>query len=111
MEITDSKIIGLKKKVAAALDEFESAMACFEAWKPAAYDWVLHKRMGHSYATNTFNAVRNALRREMLLALTRLWDTDQRSVGMSQIAAILGDQQIMDTLAAACEAQWGRRAR
>lgn len=76
----------LKAKVEAAFQEFNVAMAFHEAWKPAAYDKELHKRMGSSYATHTFNVVRWALRREMTLALMRLWDKDPRAVGMSAIA-------------------------
>ena len=50
------------------------AIAFHEVWKPAAYDKSLHERMGVSLATNAFHVVQAALRREMLLALMRLWD-------------------------------------
>jgi hypothetical protein len=50
------------------------AVTFHEVWKPAAYNEDLRERMGVSYATNAFYVVRTAVRREMLLALTRLWD-------------------------------------
>jgi hypothetical protein len=56
--------------------------------------------MGASYATNAFFVLRAALRREMLLALMRLWDKDARAVGMDSIAATLGDKCVIDALAA-----------
>ena len=49
------------------------AMAFTRAWKPAAYDRDLHQRLGTSYAANTFNVIRQVLRREMVLALWRIW--------------------------------------
>jgi hypothetical protein len=106
MKIDDPKILTLQKKVRAACDEFNMAIAFHEAWKPAAYDKALHERIGCSYAANTFLVVRQALRREMLLALMRLWDDNSKAVGMKCIANILRDKRIMDTLAADCEAYW-----
>jgi hypothetical protein len=106
MKIDDPKIRALQKKVRAACDEFNMAMAFHEAWKPAAYDKALHERIGCSYAANTFLVVRQALRREMLLALMRLWDDNSKAVGMKCIANILRDKRIMDALAAECEAHW-----
>jgi hypothetical protein len=106
VKIDDPKILALRAKVRAAQEEFDTAMACHETWKPAAYDEKLHERIGRSYAANTFRVVRQALRREMLLALTRLWDKDSRAVGMTSIANTLRDGRIMDALAAECEGHW-----
>jgi hypothetical protein len=100
MKIDDRKIASLREKVNAAHQEFDMAVAFHEVWKPAAFDEDLHKRMGASYATNAFFVVRAALRREMLLALMRLWDKDARAVGMNSIAATLGDKRVIDALAA-----------
>ena len=99
----------LKEKVRAAVDEFDQAIAYHEAWKPAAYDTSLHGRMGTSFATNTFWVIRQALRREMLMSLIRLWDEGQkeRAISLPNIANILDDCRIMNVLAAKCEAQWG----
>ena len=55
--------------------------------------------MGNSYATNTFNVVRMALRREMVLALMRLWDKPKDTVRLEYIAQVLRDSQIIDVLA------------
>jgi len=76
------------------------AVTFHEAWKPAAFDDSLHRRMGASYATNTFFVVRTALRREMLLALMRLWDTKPRAIRMDSIAVTLSNKQVIDALAA-----------
>jgi hypothetical protein len=100
MKIDDQKIVSLREKVNAAHQEFDMAVTFHEVWKPAAFDGGLHKRMGASYATNAFFVVRTALRREMLLALMRLWDKDERAIGMASIAATLGDKDVIDALAA-----------
>jgi hypothetical protein len=99
MEITDPKIINLKKMVAAAQEEFDLAVAYHEVWKPAAYDKELHGRMGPSYASQAFLVVRTALRREMVLALTRLWDKSKQALRMSLIVANINEKAVIDALA------------
>jgi len=95
-----SKIASLQKQVKAAQQEFDMAVTFHETWKPAAYDEDLRKRMGKSFATLTFLVVRSALRREMLLSLMRLWDKDERNVGMElSIANVLRDQSVVHGLA------------
>ena len=94
-------IASLRKQVEAAQQEFDMAVRFHETWKPLAYDKDLHNRMGNSFATHTFLVVRLALRREMLLALMRLWDRDGRNVGMEfSIADLLRDQAVVHALAA-----------
>jgi hypothetical protein len=106
MKIDDPKILSLRAKARAAHEEFDTAQACHEAWKPAAYDEALHERIGRSFAANTFIVLRQALRREMLLALMRLWDNNSQAVGMKSIANSLQDKRIMD--ARRIEAKFGR---
>jgi hypothetical protein len=82
MEIDDPKIVALRHKVTAAQQEFDMAVTFHEIWKPAAYDQALHSRLGESFATQAFLVTRTALRREMVLALIRLWDKRQRAIRM-----------------------------
>jgi hypothetical protein len=89
----------LQAKVKAAQEEFDLAVRFHEAWKPAVYDHDLRERMGVSYATNTFDVIKLALRRETILALTRLWDRDYRSVGMERVAESLNESSFVDILA------------
>jgi hypothetical protein len=99
MNITDPKIVSLRKSVKAAQEEFDMAVMFHETWKPTAYDDDLHRRMGTSCATHTFNIVRVALRREMVLALMRLWDTPRRTLRLQHIAGTLRDPRVIDALA------------
>jgi hypothetical protein len=82
MKTTDLQLLNLQAKVTAAQQEFDLAVAFHEIWKPTVYDQKLHDRLGTSYATQAFRVVRTALRRELILALIRLWDKDDRAVGM-----------------------------
>src|SRR6185437_9237615 len=108
MNISDT-VVALREQVRAASQEFDFAIACHEAWKPAAYDTALHHRLSHSYAGNTFLVVRSVLRREMLMALTRLWgEDDKRALGMRFVAKCLSRPAIIQQLADECSAQWGR---
>jgi hypothetical protein len=100
INVNDPKIISLQEQVKAAQEEFDMAVTLHEAWKPAAYDEDLHNRMGVSYATHAFKVVRMALRREMLLALMRLWDNDSKAVSIEFVAEILRDKCVIDALAA-----------
>jgi len=102
----DREILALCEQVKAADEEFHIALAFHEAWKPAAYDKALHDRIGRSYAANTFRVIAAALRREMLLALIRLWDNDSRAVRMKSVGRILGNRRVADVLAADTARQW-----
>jgi hypothetical protein len=82
----DEELEQMKVAVKAAEDEIMQAVMFHESWKPTAYDESLQARMGNSYATHTFHIVRHALRREMLLALMRIWDTNKQALRMSAIA-------------------------
>ena len=99
MSINDPRITRLEEMVTAAKEEFNLAVVFHEIWKPTAFDVGLHHRMGHSYAGHAFLAIRLALRRETLLALTRLWDTNKQGVRMSAIAALVRKPGLVKALA------------
>lgn len=96
----DVELDKMKGAVTAAEDEIVMAVMFHETWKPAAYDEDLHKRMGNSFATHSFQIVRLSLRREMLMALMRLWDTDRRALRMTAIAEKLRNKEFFDALVA-----------
>ena len=88
----------LRAKVKAAVEEFDSVVAYHETWRVASRDKALHQRVSHSFAGNTFLVVRSVLRRETLLALSRLWDTQRGAICMSSIADDLEKPAILDAL-------------
>jgi AbiU2 len=55
--------------------------------------------MGNSFASQAFLITRTALRREMVLALIRLWDTNKQSIRMQSVAATLREKEVIDALA------------
>jgi AbiU2 len=99
MDITDTRIANLTRKVAAAQEEFDMAITFHEIWKPAAYDQELHNRFGKSYATQAFLVTRTALRREMVLTLIRMWDTHPKGLRMQSIWHDLRDPEVVSALA------------
>lgn len=99
MTAPDPRIAPLRESVKAAQQEFDMAVMFHESWKPTAYDEDLHRRMGTSYATHTFKVLRMALRREMVLALMRLWDTPRHTLRLEHIARTLRDPSVIDALA------------
>jgi hypothetical protein len=98
MATVDPRIWALRRKIEAAQQEFDLAVTFHEVWKQGAYDVDLHARMGTSYATQAFNVVLMALRREMVLAMVRLWDRDKRAVGMQAIAEDIRTPDVMNAI-------------
>lgn len=98
MDDIQQKIERLKSIVDTARQEVDLAVMFHETWRPAAYDTDLHSRIGTSFASHAFQIIRMSLRRELILALTRLWDKDDRAVRMSLIAHHLGDKAFFEAL-------------
>lgn len=96
----EDELVEMRKAVKAAEDEIVMAVMFHETWKPTAYDEDLHKRMGNSFATHSFQIVRSSLRREMLMALMRLWDKNKRAIRMTTIADKLHNKEFFDALVA-----------
>lgn len=96
MSDKDQKIKALKETVGAIEQEISLAVMFHETWKPTAYDQQLHARMGISYAAHSFSIIRSALRREMLLAVLRIWDNDDRSIGLRSVLKTLGDDDFFE---------------
>jgi len=99
MGIDHPTIIALREQVTAAEQEFNMAIAFHEVWKPTVDDKDLHRRLGTSYATQAFLVARTALRREMLLALMRLWDSNKQAVRMTWVRDTLTKKEVIDALA------------
>jgi hypothetical protein len=98
MSDEDPRITRLRSDIQAMEQEIGLAIMFHETWKPVAYDEELHKRMGTSYATHTFSIVGMALRREMLLALLRIWDADHRTIGIPSVMKTLNSPEFFDAL-------------
>src|SRR5438477_3953315 len=107
MNADEAEVQKLQAEVKAAEQEFIAALFCHEAWKPAAYDQDLHKRLEYSYAGQTFLIIRQALRREMLMALMRIWDTSGAGLRMSSIARRLKNARVFNALVAQSAARLG----
>jgi len=108
MQSLSEKIEKLRKRIKEADYAFDMAVAYHEAWKPAASNEEVHKRMGTSYATQTFFVIRQALGREMAMTLAKLWDKDGRSIGLFCIAKFLEEEKIVDELAQKYHDTWSQ---
>jgi hypothetical protein len=77
----------------AKLCEEQAIMATMfhETWAPTVKDPALAARMGTSFATQSFHIVAWALRRELILALMRLWDTRDDSTSLTRMRDWLFD--------------------
>jgi hypothetical protein len=89
----------LRKLVRAAAAEFDMAVMFYEVWRTAMDDDALHGRLGVSFTTNTFRVVVTALRRELLLALIRMWDKPKSTLRMSMIAEKIRNSRTLALLA------------
>ena len=95
-----SPLDGLREHVQAAASEFDKAVMFYEVWRTGMDDAELHERLGVSYATNAFRIVVTALRRELILALTRIWDKPRGSIRIEEIARAIRDPKTIDILTA-----------
>lgn len=98
MDNIQQEIERLNTLVDTARQEIELAIMLHETWRPAVYDTGLHSRIGTSYAAHSFQIIRLALRRELLLALTRVWDKNTKAVRMTLNADRLGDKNCFEAL-------------
>lgn len=98
MDDTQQMLELLKHTVDTARQEIELAIMFHETWRPAAYDTDLHDRIGTSYAAHSFQIIRMSLRRELILALIRLWDNNRAAVRMSKIAHQLREPEFFEAL-------------
>ncbi len=106
----EERLNKLKASVKAAEDEAATAVMLHETWKPTAYDEDLFERMGESFATHSFQIIRSALRREMLLALMRLWDSNKQAIRMTNIRDKLQKKDIFNALVSERAANTGLSA-
>jgi hypothetical protein len=88
----------LRVRVKAAVQEYDKVVQFHESWRIAAHDKALHERVSHSFAGQTFLIVRRALRLEMLLGLSRLWDRSTEAIKIISIADNLEKPTILDSL-------------
>lgn len=94
----EEKLQKVKTAVEVAQDEALLAVQFHETWRPTVADAELRARMGHSFAAHSFHIIRMALRREVLLALMRLWDQNPRTVKVTAIADLLQEKAVFDEL-------------
>src|ERR1700741_4936414 len=100
----------LRARVKAAVQEYDAVVQFHESWRIAAHDKALRGRVSHSFAGQTFLIVRRALRREMLLGLSRLWDYRTEAIKIISIADDLENPTILDSFVAEhadlCRSTW-----
>ena len=94
----DEKLSRAMRSVEAAVEEARLAIQFHETWRPTVSDAALLGRMGNSYAMHSFHIIRIALRRELLLALTRIWDKDSKSIKLTWIEEFLKGNDLFDAL-------------
>jgi hypothetical protein len=82
-------------KAMTKLCEEQAVMATMfhETWAPTVKDSSLIARMGTSYATQSFHIVAWALRRELILALMRLWDTRSDTTNLIRIRTWVSEEE------------------
>jgi hypothetical protein len=93
------KLLKLRRDVETAQEQATMAVMFYETWHPTINDAELLKRMGTSYATQSFLIVQWSLRREMILALMRIWDSNKKSLRLTIIREELRDKVFFNALA------------
>ena len=81
----------LRETVLVAEEQAVIAAMFHETWAPTVMDAELSARMGTSYARHSFQIIGWALRRELILALMRMWDRRRDSLSVKHIGEWLSD--------------------
>ncbi len=95
----EQKVTRLRDNVKAAFEEFTLVMRLYETWRPAAFDQDVFDRMGPSYASHAFLLIREVLAREIVLGLTKLWDTADRAIRMDRVGDFIRTPAVIRALA------------
>ena len=95
----EQKVERLRASVEAAFEEFTLVMRLYETWRPAAFDQDIFDRMGPSYASHAFLLIREVLAREIVLGLTKLWDSTDRAIRMDKIGVFIRTPAVIRALA------------
>ncbi len=96
----EEDLVTLRSIVETALEEVSLAICFHETWKPTVFDESLHQRMGKSFASHSLNTISYALRRELLLSLMRLWDSNKKALRIRLIADYLRKNDFFEYLVA-----------
>lgn len=99
-ETVQEKLDRLSMTANAISDEYDLAARNHETWKPMVSDKDLHDRIGRSFAAHTFGWIRDAVRRDMVLALMRIWDSGKGTLNLFRLMEDIDNPEIMDALVA-----------
>ena len=96
---TEEIIAELRHRLDLTWQDLMTAVACFEIFRVAARDKTLLDRLGKSFSTGAFNAIRNSLYREVVLALMRIWDkSPKNNLRMEEIILNLTRSEVVASI-------------
>jgi len=81
-----------------AEEELLHVISIHANWRVATLDEDIFGQFDGTYAAHTFKAVRVALRREVIMGLSRIWDTRHDTINFLKIAQSLRDQTTHDAI-------------
>jgi hypothetical protein len=84
--------------ISITLDE---AIAFYETYVPTGQDATLIGRVNKSDFHPAFNIISDALHRETILALCRIWDKDKDTANLNRLAADFRDKKVLAGLKSA----------
>ncbi len=93
-----SSLEGLRAEFNDLSQHMREAFALWELWSLAARDKDLLSRLGKSFAGRAFEQVRHSLYRSLVLALSRMWDRDPRSLSIPRMAGQVGGEPLREIL-------------
>lgn len=94
----EANINNLKKQVQLVAWQLRAAEAAYCLFKPAASDQALLDRLGSGRATLGFEAVRECLHKECVLALMRIWDKRSDALSIERIVQGLDRADVLNEI-------------
>jgi hypothetical protein len=102
MAFMQTTILDDVRKVARVISvNLDHAVAFYEMFFPSGQDAGLIARMNRTDYYPAFNIISDALHREAIMALCRIWDTQSDSANLGALVSMLKNNQILADLARA----------
>jgi len=79
----------------------DETIAFYETYVPSDHDAALIERVNKSGFQPAFNAISDALHREAILGLCRIWDKEKNTANLNRLAADFRDKNVLADLKSA----------
>jgi len=90
--------VEIHRTIRAISTDLDETIAFYETYVPSGQDPALIERLNKTDYYPAANAISDALHREVIIGLCRIWDTRSDTANLSQLAVQFRDSQVLSDL-------------